>query len=801
MAYTQDNSPFAVTTPLGKDIFLLTGFSGHEAISQLFNFQLDVAVDNAQIGKVLDAANSGFANVLGQSITIEIRLRGKKRYINGICNRVTQGDQDSTFTYFRLEMVPKIWLLTKRIDSRIFQTLSVPDILAKVFTGYTVTYKWNAQADFKKRDYCVQYRETDFNFACRLMEEEGIHYYFTHADGSHSLNVTDFPGHTGIGVPITYLTSATADTLAKTEAVVDWRRMQELRSGKYTLADHCFEKQDGGKSEILTNTVTIPAEVQVGGRKHKLKLAPIENLEMYEYPGEFAQRFDGIDPSGGVRAADLANLGPDGARTTKIRMEEEASAAVLIAGTGNSPLFCPGFTFTRTAQDKPKEAVLKNDGEYLLAGVAHFASGPGYRSATGAGSHAYHNSFTCVPTSVTFRRPPRATPKPFVQGSQTAIVVGPTGQEIFTDKYGRVKVQFFWDRLGQRDAASSCWVRVAQAWAGKQWGAFFWPRIGQEVVVTFLEGDPDQPLIIGSVYNAMQMPPYTLPDKQMVTGVKSNDTLGGTGFNEWRFDDTKGTEQVFFHAERNMDTRVKNDSNELVIHDRSLIVGQEKDGAKTGDQKEKVFKDKHLRVLGNHQELIAGDMKLMVGHGGNDAGGNLHLVVEKNKYELIEKETHLHVKTNQGILVDGFVTREVKGDQAEKIGGEASLEVVGELAEKVTGNQSLTSVDKYQHKVGSNHAVEAGTEIHLKGGQKVIIEAGSQISLKVGGNFIDISASGVSIVGSIVNINSGGSAGSGAGCSPKDVTAPTAPTDATQAAPVDPTVADNAASGQKSLLA
>jgi type VI secretion system secreted protein VgrG len=354
-----------------------------------------------------------------------------------------------------------------------------------------------------------------------------------------------------------------------------------------------------------------------------------------------------------------------------------------------------------------------------------------------------------------------------VTGTQTAVVVGPKGEEIFTDKYGRIKVQFHWDREGKNDIDSSCWIRVGQPIAGRRWGASFWPRIGQEVIVDFLEGDPDQPIVVGSVYNADQMPPYLgqgLDSKHKndnkVMGVKSNTTTGGAGYNEWRFDDSKGKEQVFLHAERNMDTRVKGSSMESVGGDKHLTVGGEKDGKKSGDYHQLVYKDVHLHNKGDLSQAVGGDMYLMVGAEREGEPGDLEIVVKKDRFELVEGADELHVKKDR--------------------------------AEKVDGGQSLTVGGDQQEKVGQKHALDAGQEIHLKGGIKVVIEAGMQLSLKVGGNFIDISPVGVAIQGTMVMINSGGAAGTGSGSSP------TAPNDAEEAKPADPSPADDSKSGLKS---
>jgi type VI secretion system secreted protein VgrG len=355
---------------------------------------------------------------------------------------------------------------------------------------------------------------------------------------------------------------------------------------------------------------------------------------------------------------------------------------------------------------------------------------------------------------------------PFIAGVQNALVTGPSGKEIFIDKYGRVKVQFYWDREGKNDENSSCWIRVAQSFAGKRWGASFWPRLGQEVLVAFVEGDPDQPVIVGSVYNAEQMPPYEgdgLDSKHKkdpnVSGIKSNTTLGGVGFNEIRFDDTKDKQQVFIHAERNFEVTTKNDSLARTYGNRHQIVGYEKDGKKGGDQREMVYQDKHVKVHRNQIEQIGDSMQLLVG--GVDSG-----------------------QGNQDIAI--------KGTKKESVDKDYSLKVTGSRKENIGGGQSLTVGGDQQEKVGQKHAVDAGQEIHLKGGMKVIIEAGVQVSLKGPGGFVDIGPSGVTIQGIMVLINSGGSAGSGSGSGPAGPDTPK------EAKPTEPTIADDSSSGQKS---
>ena len=346
---------------------------------------------------------------------------------------------------------------------------------------------------------------------------------------------------------------------------------------------------------------------------------------------------------------------------------------------------------------------------------------------------------------------------------------------------------------------------MAQTWAGKRWGASFWPRIGQEVVVGFLEGDPDQPIIVGSVYNADQMPPYLgdgLDSKHKndnkLTGVKSNTTKGGVGFNEWRFDDTKGKEQIFIHAERNMDTRVKNDSMERVVANRHLIVGYEKDGQKGGDQKEKVFQDKHLHVLRDQQEQIEGNAYLTIGKGQAANGGKQFIVIERSKLEQIGEADHLLVDGVQAVAIGRKQHLTVNSDKLELLKANSHLHVMANRNEKIDGNQSLTVSGNQQEKVSGNHALDASMQIHLKAGMTVIIEAGMQLSLKVGGSFVDIGPTGVTIQGPMVLINSGGAAGSGSGSSPTAPDDAKSPEAADQAQPADPAVADDSVTGSKS---
>jgi type VI secretion system secreted protein VgrG len=565
--YTQADRPLKITTPLGPDLLLIYGFDGREEMSGLFAFEVSLLAEVS--------ADLRFDGIIGQSVTVEMKLLdGNKRYFNGIVRRFSQGRRDETFVHFRAEVVPKVWLLTKRVQSRIFQHLAIPDILKQVLAGFDVAY--TLTGTYYPRDYCVQYRESDFDFASRLMEEEGIYYFFKHADGSHQMVVSD---STTKHPPVEGQTSAIYEEVSNEERtdmrVLFWEKTQEIRSGECTLWDHCFELPGNhleAKEKIIDS-------VQVGKVTHKLGIGN-QQLEIYDYPGAYAQRFDGIDPSGGDRPADIQHIFEDRTRTVRLRMEQEEVLGIRIKGKSDCGQFVPGHKFSL-------ERHFDADASYLLTRVDHEARDQYYRSEDGGGSFSYKNRFTAIPETLRFR-PEMVTPEPVVQGTQTAVVVGPKGEEIFTDKYGRVKVQFPWDREGKLDADSSCWLRVGTPWAGANWGMVQIPRIGQEVIVDFLEGDPDQPIIVGSVYNAEKMPPYKLPDKKMVSGWKSNSTLGGGGYNEISMNDTKGSELVTVHAQKDMSTTVEHDDTQTVHNNRAIEVD--------GTHNETITKDTNITI-------------------------------------------------------------------------------------------------------------------------------------------------------------------------------------------------------------
>jgi type VI secretion system secreted protein VgrG len=739
-SYTQTGRPLMIHTPLGTDKLLLVGFSGLEAISRLFTFHLQALADIK--------ATIAFDQLIGKPVTACLQLPDLSyRYFNGIATKVSEGGRDKFFIEYSLEIVPQFWLLTRTTQYRTFQQITVPDILKKVLANVNVSYK--LQGKYDPRDYCVQYRESDFNFASRLMEEEGIYYYFEHSDGSHQMVVSDTPsGHAALPTSPSIIYEGMGDGTNPEDRIYTWTKSQHLRSGKSTLWDHCLELP----SNNLQSMTTIQSSVDVGTVTHNLQAGNNSAMELYDFPGHYAQRFDGVAPGSGDRDSDVQNIFTDNTRTVGIRMQEEAFSSIQIQGRSDCRQMNTGHKFTLTRHPNA-------NGDYVLHTVAHGAELNAYR--TGGGEFHYSNSFSAFPFSLPFR-PARVNKKPTVYGTQTAIVVGPSGQEIFTDKYGRVKVQFRWDREGKFNADSSCWVRVCQPTAGNRWGSSFWPRIGQDVLVDFVHGDPDMPIIVGTVYDATQMPPYLGdgPDSKhtndnKVSGFKTCSTMGGGGYNELRFDDTKGSEEIYIHGERNLDIRIEEDMKETVGNNLHVIVGSpDTKYDKTGNQMELVYNNKSIKVNNNHDEEIDGAMKLHV-------VGTKDVVVDGIRKHLINADDHLHVTGNRMEQIDGNTSLTVSGDQQEKISG--------------------------------NHLVEASSEIHLKAGTNITLECTSNLTLMVGSNFISITPQGITIAGMpMVNINSGGSPGSGTPSSP------TAPSDAAKSAPVAPTVADTSVPGNVS---
>jgi type VI secretion system secreted protein VgrG len=623
----QSKRILAVETPAGKDTLVIERFAGSESISGLFSYELDLLADlrNEKDQSVKSE------DLIGKGVTVKLELKSGDRYFHGVVRRFVEGYQDERFMHYRMELVPWLWLLTLKSDIRIFQDMTCPEILKKVFDGLKsshsdlVNYRDATTASYEKWDYCVQYRETDFNFASRLMEQEGIFYFFEHEHGKHTLVFADAnssfhpcPGQSKI------LFGPGKGIGEWEDVVTHFQKQQELRPGKYTLRDYHFE---------------LPSKTLEKNEPTVINQGNNASLEMYDFPGDYGQRFN-------KPAQRLGEVEKIGEKLVRHRMLEEEVSQSILNGNAYCRSFLPGYTFELEGH---RDGI---DGKYILTSVHHsIKQSPSYFSGESQ-EIPYSNNFVCIPYKATFH-PRRVTPKPVVQGPHTAVVTVKSGEESWLDKYGRVRIQFHWDREGKKDETSTCWCRVAQSWAGNTWGAHFWPRVGQEVIVDFLEGDPDRPIITGSVYNASQMPPYTLPDNYTRSGVKTRSSKNGgsSNYNELRFEDKMGSEQIFVNAEKDMDLRVENDSREFVGNNRSLIV--------KGNQKEKVTGEQDNQIGGDRNESVGGDDSLNItGNQNVQVGQTMSLQVGQNLQEKSgqnyahEAGMEIHLKAGMNVVIE-----------------------------------------------------------------------------------------------------------------------------------------------------
>lgn len=663
MTYAQKDALLQIDTPFGKDAVLLVGLRGEEQVSGLFRYDLDVVSPE----RALD-----FKKIVGKGVTAKVRLSGGGfRIVHGLCTRFRQGGRDIRQTFYHLELRPWLWMLTKTSDCRIFQDKSTPEILKALFDelGFA-DHRSALKQSYDKREYCVQYRETAFDFVSRLLEDEGIHYYFEHAEGKHTLVLAD---DSASGPPCPDLKEARyrdddATSTRDEDVVTSFEREVVVVSGGFAHTDYDFEAPS---ASLLS---------KADGKAGKLK--------QFEYPGGYRKK-----AAGDKRA--------------KLRIEAEEVTEALLAGRSYCRTFVAGYTFKLTGHDRADM-----NGEYVLE-----------RLAVTCDNEAYQNSFEAAPKSTPFR-PARVTPRPVIPGAQTAVVIGKSGEEIWTDKYGRVMVQFPWDRIGKKDDKSSCWLRVAQGWAGKGWGMFFLPRIGQEVLVTFLDGDPDRPIVTGSVYNAEQKVPYGLPGAQTKSTIFGHSSKEGEGGNEIRFEDKKDAEEIYVFAQKDLKVITKND---YLLQTKGKL--------------------DHV-IKGNHAVKVEeGDQSLEV------SKGNRKIDVTKGN------EAH-SVKGTRDLKVDGDETHANKGAFTHTVKGNYTLKIDGDLvieAKSVTvkAKQAVQMKSGTDFKVEAGTALDAkaGTDMKLKGGVNVVIEGGVGFKAK-GGAMAEVKGGGMlTLKGGLVKIN------------------------------------------------
>jgi type VI secretion system secreted protein VgrG len=630
-------------------------FSGREALSTLSEISLRA------IGAAPPVALSGLT---GQHATLSLEWASTPRLLDALCTRVSQLPSTVDGAHYALELRPWLWLLTLAANNRIFQGKTTQQIVEAVFSGHSQTdYSFNLTGSYETRDYCVQYAESDYAFVSRLCEEEGWFYFFTHSDGTHTLTIADNNDAFTTLAGAATLPYAPGQSGARELAQVLYCEIvAETVTGTFANSDYAY----------LTPTSQLYSQAEADSS------APT----VYEYPGRY-------------------QTSSVGSSATKRRIDALRTGACQLLGESNCRALVPGGRFTLSGHESSDANI-----DWVVSSVVHDANHGQYR-----------NRFEAFPADTNWR-PPRITPRPAMP-TQTATVVGKAGEELWTDQYGRVKVQFHWDRDGKNDEQSSCWIRVAQPWASKTFGIQFMPRIGDEVVVTFVDADPDRPLITGSVYNGANLPPYTLPDNQTQSGIKTNTSKGGNGFNELRFEDKQGSEEVFLQAQKDLNANILNDASWTIGHDEtSTIKNARTHTVKEGDDTLTVEQGNRSATVktGNETVDIKGTRTVKAGSDETrTVGGNLDQTITGNMT--------LTVDGNLTIKVSGTLTLQSTGNLTAKSDGS----ITNQAAMSLT-NQAGTALTNKSDGTLSNE----GQSVTNKGAVEQTVDGGGMLTVKGG---------------------------------------------------------------------
>lgn len=696
-----------------SDELHVVGFEGHEGMSQLFEFEVKLSCE---------ASGLAFDDALGKPALLTIQTDGDDpRYVHGIVGRFEETGTGPKHTTYTATVVPRFWTLGLRQDCCIYQELATPDVIRKVLEDAGLAdgddFSINVQGAYPDREYCVQYRESDFAFVCRLMEEEGMFYFFEHSDSGHKLVIADstsayaaIPGQTTIPYR-----ESDSGMQSDSESVNVARYSRSLRPGKVVLTDFNFTKVD----------LNLASEVEGSAET---------SFEIYDYPGRYADTGHGSDRS-------------------TVRMESLRAERDLLVGESDCRRFISGHKFT--LDEHPRDDMNR---EYLLVRVEHVgrqsqaagadAVAAASESADEEAERMYETEFEAIPSDVLYRAP-MTTPKAIVDGPQTAVVTGPSGEEIYCDEHGRVKVQFHWDRLGQKDDKTSCWMRVSQPWSGTGYGGMVIPRIGNEVIVSFLEGDPDRPIVTGHVYNGAAMFGYSLPGDKTRTSIKTYSSPGGAGFNELRFEDAAGNEEVFLHAQKDWNIQVLNDRTQSIGNDHTHTVGHDETMEVKNDRTRKVGANESIDIVANETIKIGGDLTETV-------GGTLNLTVTgaqsvkvtgavTNTFEAAQATT---VGADDSLSVSGAQNVSVTGNRGTAVDGDDSLNVKGGHSVTVKGADSLAVDGDHSMDLKGASAIDVGKDLSISAADEIKLECGSaSITLKKNGD-IEIKGNNINIKGS-----------------------------------------------------
>ncbi len=698
--------PLRLHTPLGDDALLFRSMTLRDALSAVFEAEIEVLSKKPDIN---------FEALLGHPVSLDIELQdGSERQICGHVTRFAQIGREGDYHRYHASVRPWLWFLSRTTDCRVFQNLTVPEIIKQVFGDHGVAvFKDRLTASYPQRVYTIQYRESDLNFVSRLMEEEGIYYYFEHGGGKHTLVLADgiashSPAPGFEQVPF-YLGGQDGGMTVNREHMAHWRTEKSVQPADYVLNDYDFLKP---KADLKVKAIV--------DREH-----PQAKHEIYDYPGQY------VDPGVGEHYA-------------RVRIDELQARHERVVGQGPVRGLPVGYLFSLTEHPRGDQ-----NRQYLVAQATLHLSESDYRS--GGGEWEAQVDIQALPSNLPFR-PERTTPKPIVQGPQTAVIVGPAGEEIWTDEHARVKVQFHWDRRGKKNDQSSCWVRVSQPWAGQNFGMVAIPRIGQEVVVSFLEGDPDQPLITGRVYNADQMPPWDLPGNKTQSGILSRSSQGGhyDHANALRFEDKKGAEEVWLHAEKDQRIEVEHDESHWVGNDRSKTVDHDETVHIKHDRTETVDHDETITVHNNRSERVDHNETISIGDNRDeDVGKNETVTIGKNqtfdvgqsRTKTVGKHEKDKIGRNWSINVGRFKTETINLAFLQNV-GLAKMVNIGTVYNRNVGAMMLTTVgasrsdriaNNHTQKIGDNKTVNVGDTYSLTVGEgSHIVMDKDSITLNVG---------------------------------------------------------------------
>ena len=690
------NRTFIAHSPLGEQLEFRS-MEGTEQLSRLFEFRVRLLSDSPSISA---------KSLLGKDMSIEIDLTTEdagsgKRFISGQVTQFTYIGRDGDFSAYQAVLRPWLWHATRRSDFKIFQFKKAPDIIKEVLGKYGFSIEDKLMGNYREWTYMVQYGESDFNFVSRLMEEEGIFYFFSHSNGSHKLVLADDIGSVSPlpngPTTIAYYPNSRAAHVHSEDFVDGWVYAEDIASGNFEADDYDFEKP---QTDLTTR------QQQPAGHSE-------DSREQYEWPGGYTEHGDGENYA-------------------RIRIEQQKAQREIAQGEGNARNIAPGYLFTLSKyprQDQNKEYLIES---------AHYRFEENVRRSDGAGGSGaakrggidsgttYRISFAVVPKSTAYRSQ-RVTPKPHTTGPQTAVVTGPAGEEIYTDEYGRVKVQFHWDRYGQHNENSSCWIRVSQTWAGANYGSMHIPRIGQEVIVDFLNGDPDYPIITGRVYNAMQTVPWDLPANKTMSGIKTHSSKGGASgdglkngpgdANVLRFEDKAGQEQLWLHAQKDQLTEVEHDEDKWVGNDRRKVIDRDEFNTIHRDRTEIVDRNEKINVHGWRTEEVDLDETI---------------TIHQNRKERVDHNETISIGDNRKEDVGKNETIDIGLNKKETIGityventGIAKMMNIGMAYSRNVG-LAMNSL------VGLMQASEVGLTKQLMVGQTYSATIGKKVELKVG---------------------------------------------------------------------